>query len=474
VGRVERIDGRNLSSLAARLCEIRSQSEERFSGKNSASGSDGLTQLITVVQDSTLLKWEGNCPKYPLRLGLESDWGTYRWALTTWTGFPFVSLRRGERTSSPIGNRLPWTAKRARISSAPARHQAGISTNSIMSQQSYPRGPVQPPTAWPPNSDLYDSAVLDTERDPLSSFRPERGTMVADAPPARQRAAERPPARAPRTRWTPGRVAVALLVIAQAGTIAVLMLRAVPAAPAASSTATTGIAASAPVAADAARSPTDAPQPVAAPAAAVSSNGRLQVRSTPPGATVLIDGRRLGTAPLTVDRISPGTHRVQVVNGTSSTEQSVTIEPGSLTSLLIPVTQLEGWVNVSAPVVLQVFENKQLLGTSAEPLQLKPGAHSLELRNDSIGYAAQSQVSVKSGELLTLRPALPNGLLQVNAVPWAHVWVDGQPVGDTPLGTLKASLGPHEIRFQHPERGEQVRQVVVSALGPTRVSVDFR
>jgi hypothetical protein len=62
----------------------------------------------------------------------------------------------------------------------------------------------------------------------------------------------------------------------------------------------------------------------------------------------------------------------------------------------------------------------------------------------------------------------------VNALPWAHVWLDGRPVGDTPLGTLKAAVGPHELRFEHPDHGEQVRKITVSALTPTRVSVDFR
>ena len=357
-----------------------------------------------------------------------------------------------------------------------------------MAQNTYTRGPVQPLPAWPLKPDArYDPVVFDTELDSLASFQPEHVTTVAnaEAPRAAARAPSRPRYGLPRLRTPRLLVAagLALLVIVQAATIAFLLGRGVPgrevapvapAGPVASPTGTPGTSGSATVADVASKSSADTAPAAARAAAIVSSNGRLQVRSTPPGATVLIDGRRRGIAPLTVDGISPGTHRVQVVNGSSSIDQSVTVEPGSLTSLLIPISQSEGWVDVSAPVVLQVLEGGQLLGTSADPLQLKPGAHSLELRNDSLGYVAQSQVSVKSGELLTLKPVLPDGLLQVNAVPWAHVWVDGRPVGDTPLGTLKASLGPHEIRFQHPERGEQVRQVVVSALAPARVSVDFR
>ena len=76
--------------------------------------------------------------------------------------------------------------------------------------------------------------------------------------------------------------------------------------------------------------------------------------------------------------------------------------------------------------------------------------------------------------MMRLRPALPDGVLHVNAQPWANVWVDGQRVGDTPLANVKVALGQHEIRFRHPSLGEQVRQVVVSVAEPARVSVNMK
>jgi serine/threonine-protein kinase len=68
----------------------------------------------------------------------------------------------------------------------------------------------------------------------------------------------------------------------------------------------------------------------------------------------------------------------------------------------------------------------------------------------------------------------PNGLLSINASPWAEVWIDGKPAGETPLANLSVSLGEHEIVFRHPDMGEQRRTALVRVDGVTRVSVNFQ
>ena len=46
-------------------------------------------------------------------------------------------------------------------------------------------------------------------------------------------------------------------------------------------------------------------------------------------------------------------------------------------------------------------------------------------------------------------PALP-GTLKLRIVPWAEVWLDGRPVGTTPLRPLAVPPGVHTVRLQHP------------------------
>jgi len=59
-------------------------------------------------------------------------------------------------------------------------------------------------------------------------------------------------------------------------------------------------------------------------------------------------------------------------------------------------------------------------------------------------------------------------------LPWADVWIDGERVGETPIGNLSLPIGPHEIVFRHPDLGEQKYAATVSLKGPVRVSVDLR
>lgn len=66
------------------------------------------------------------------------------------------------------------------------------------------------------------------------------------------------------------------------------------------------------------------------------------------------------------------------------------------------------------------------------------------------------------------------GLLYLNALPWADVAIDGHPAGQTPLGRIQVAAGVHEVRFTHPQLGEQVREVVVDPNSATRIGVDLR
>jgi hypothetical protein len=54
------------------------------------------------------------------------------------------------------------------------------------------------------------------------------------------------------------------------------------------------------------------------------------------------------------------------------------------------------------------------------------------------------------------------------------VWVDGDRVGDTPMGNISLPIGIHDVLFRHPELGEQRQTVTVTLNGPARLSVDMR
>jgi hypothetical protein len=64
--------------------------------------------------------------------------------------------------------------------------------------------------------------------------------------------------------------------------------------------------------------------------------------------------------------------------------------------------------------------------------------------------------------------------MALNAQPWADVWIDGERIGETPIGNVAVPIGPHEVVFRHPELGEHVVRATVTLTAPTRLSVDLR
>jgi hypothetical protein len=102
------------------------------------------------------------------------------------------------------------------------------------------------------------------------------------------------------------------------------------------------------------------------------------------------------------------------------------------------------------------------------------GRHDIEIVNVPLGYRVVRSVQVVPGKVLALAVELPKQRISLNAVPWAEVWIDGQKAGETPIGDMSVSVGPHEVVFRHPELGEQRHAITVTATAAARLSVDMR
>jgi hypothetical protein len=121
-----------------------------------------------------------------------------------------------------------------------------------------------------------------------------------------------------------------------------------------------------------------------------------------------------------------------------------------------------------------VFEGERLLGSSADgPVVTTPGEHQLDLVNNVLRYRTRQSVTIKTGEIVSLRVSPPDGRLNINASPWAQVWVDGRAMGDTPLANLSVPIGEHDVMFRHPQLGERHVTVLVRAGDASRVSAAF-
>jgi hypothetical protein len=134
-----------------------------------------------------------------------------------------------------------------------------------------------------------------------------------------------------------------------------------------------------------------------------------------------------------------------------------------------------GGVRLTSPIELTVLDGDRVIGSSAEsPIFTTAGRRELEFVNSTIGFRTRQIVEVKAGQIISFTVPVPNGTLNINAQPWATVLVDGNPVGETPIGDLSVTPGQHEIVFRHPQLGERRERAIVRAGAETRVAVSLQ
>jgi hypothetical protein len=225
----------------------------------------------------------------------------------------------------------------------------------------------------------------------------------------------------------------------------------------------------------------------------------LSVDSNPAGVPVFVDGVERGVTPVRLT-LAPGAHILELRRGVPRVIP-LTLAAGADVSqylefaetqlgeqLLAPNAQavadrpaptpsapLAGWIAAKLPFVVEIHEQGRLLGTTeSDRIMLAAGAHELEFVNAPLGYREQRTVTVTAGKLTTLTLDLPKGVVNLNASPWAEVYLDGERVGETPIGNLAVPIGPHEIVFRHPQFGEKRHAVSVTAGVPVRISVEMK
>jgi hypothetical protein len=229
----------------------------------------------------------------------------------------------------------------------------------------------------------------------------------------------------------------------------------------------------------------------------------LAVQSNPVGVPVFVDGVERGVTPARIT-LAPGAHILELRRGvprviplTLAAGAEVTqylefVETPLPDRLVLPEAQpaqptvaeptaaapttapVAGWLTVKMPFTVEIREKGQMLGTSeADRLMLAAGQHELELVNEPLNYRATRTVNVNPGKSTPLTLEVPRGVVNLNAAPWAEVLVDGQRVGETPIGNLSVPIGPHEIIFRHPQFGEKRHAVSVTVGVPVRISVEM-
>jgi hypothetical protein len=206
--------------------------------------------------------------------------------------------------------------------------------------------------------------------------------------------------------------------------------------------------------------------------------GRLSIVTDPPGLRVAVDGQPRGESPLVIDGLSATEHTVTVASDTGVARRTIAVANGVTKEVVFSLPQrtapVAGWVAVTSPFPVELIEHDEVVGTSGTAkIMLAAGRHDVVVRNDVVGYEAARTLDIVPGRVTVLDVTAPEGLLNVNARPWADVLIDGTAVGQTPLANVPLRVGPHQITFRHPQFGERTEQVVIKAKGVNRISIDL-
>ena len=151
------------------------------------------------------------------------------------------------------------------------------------------------------------------------------------------------------------------------------------------------------------------PRQPAAPAPPPEPDGRVLVRTSPAGARVFVDGREYGVSPFAVRNLAHGGHNVRVVR--------------------------DGYNAEERRVVLTASQPSQSLAIDLE----RQGGAAATPRRSAAGAPGRDRIVGRFTATWSSRRARPA----------PRVFLDGKPVGTTPLTLRAVPIGSHAIRLEH-------------------------
>jgi serine/threonine-protein kinase len=187
-------------------------------------------------------------------------------------------------------------------------------------------------------------------------------------------------------------------------------------------------------------------------AAAIQAKGTLKV-SGPAGAIVSLNGKKIGTAPVTKD-LPPGDYSVEVrLAGKKPWFRNVEIAADRTASLSPRLIEKTGRLTlVSTPQGRWFLDGKEMGKTPVNSKELPAGRHDIKVA--AAGYKPVTRrielPAGKSAKLDIQLQKLPTGSLAVSVSPWATIYLDGQKIGPAPQTIEDVTVGKHKLEFKNP------------------------
>jgi len=208
-----------------------------------------------------------------------------------------------------------------------------------------------------------------------------------------------------------------------------------------------------------------------------AKGGSLMVGTTPPGGRVQVDGRDVGTSPLSLLDVKPGEHAVRVaLDGHTPVEQTVRVHLGEATTVRLRLQRTARLDVLSEPPGATVTLDGRAAGETPVSLaSLDAGGHRLEVLGEGLPRPWVGDAVLPAGRKTTLTLPLVSegGLLSVRSDPaGAAVTLDDMPVGHTPLGPNVVADGDHWLRVAR--TGYALEQQPVSVERGAQTDVDLK
>ncbi len=128
------------------------------------------------------------------------------------------------------------------------------------------------------------------------------------------------------------------------------------------------------------------------------------------------------------------------------------------------------------PKTSTVLINNQL--ATQNPIQLNfDESYSIEIQ--SLGYVSKkfSFIPKNLDEKLQVKLEkiqIPKGKINITAIPWANVYIDGKNIGSTPILEFELSVGQHNIVFEHEVYGKIEKNVKIQKDNNPPIIIDFK
>ena len=202
------------------------------------------------------------------------------------------------------------------------------------------------------------------------------------------------------------------------------------------------------------------------------ATGALVATSEPDGAAVILDGKRVGVTPMTIETLPVGQHSVVFEGREGIVRRTVIVKAGE--TARIDASIYSGFLALYSPIEVRVSSGgKELRLDENSQVMMPPGRHEVVVENRSLAFRDVLAVDLQPGETTRVSVRLPKTTLSVATSTPADVWIDGAPAGSTPLVDVPVNIGTRELVFRNAAIGER-RLTVTATTRPMKLDIDLQ